>query len=221
VSSAKFAILAICTLGLLVPAFRSAVARNSPVDPLAEPTAGWATIYVARREWHIDIGFAEEDLAPPLNSLTADFPGVRYLFFGFGDRHYLTAKRQNIPIMLSALWPGPGLILATGLGATPGEAFGAVHVIPLSVTLEQSRAAQAFIWDSLSTHSEDISAYASGPYEGSLYFSAVPRYSAAHTCNTWAAEVLRAAGLPIRSAGVVFAGQLWVQTRRAGDPAAH
>ena len=32
-------------------------------------------------------------------------------------------------------------------------------------------------------------------------------------CNTWAAQVLKAAALPIHSAGVIFAGQLWGQVR--------
>jgi hypothetical protein len=59
-----------------------------------------------------------------------------------------------------------------------------------------------------------LTPYANGPYEGSLYFSAIPQYSAFHTCNTWAAEGLSAAGLPVESAGVVFAGQLWGQVRR-------
>jgi hypothetical protein len=50
--------------------------------------------------------------------------------------------------------------------------------------------------------------------QSSLFFAAAPKYSAVHTCNTWAAEALRAAGLPIHSRGVVFASQLWSQIRR-------
>ena len=176
-------------------------------------------IYVVRRGWHIDVGFAAADIQPPLNSVAGQFPGVRYLFFGFGDRHYLLAKHRNAPVLLGALWPGGGMILATALGSSPQEAFGAAHVVALAVTDEQMRAAQAFIWGSLDEPSTDresgaVTPYGTGPYEGSLYFAATPRYSAVHTCNTWAAEALAAAALPIRSAGVIFAGQLWGQVRR-------
>ena len=176
-------------------------------------------IYVVRRGWHIDIGFAAADMQPPLNSVAGQFPGVRYLFFGFGDRHYLLAKERNAPASLGALWPGPGMILATALRSSPQDGFGAVHVIALAVTEEQMRNVQAFIWRSLGGQSNDrensaVQSYGAGPYEGSWYFAATPRYSALHTCNTWAAQSLAAAPLPIHSAGVLFAGQLWAQVRR-------
>jgi hypothetical protein len=174
-----------------------------------------ATIIVARRRWHIDIGFATADLGEPLDSVAATLPGVKYLFFGFGDRHYLMAKRKNAPAMLGAVFPGPGIILVTGLKHTPAEAFGAGQVIELAVSPGQTRAIQAFIWDSL-THvtGQPITPYARGPYEGSLYFSSAVRYSAFHTCNTWAAEALRAAALPIRSGAILFAWQLWPQVEK-------
>ena len=180
-----------------------------------------AVIYVARRGWHIDVGFAAADLQPPLNAVAAQFPGVRYLFFGFGDQHYLLAKDRNGPVLLAALWPGRGMILATALASSPQEAFGTTHVAALFVTEKQARDTQAFVWRSMDKQSAEqesgangIKPYAVGPYEGSLYFAATPRYSAFHTCNTWVAESLRAAELPIHSAGVIFAGQLWSQVRR-------
>jgi len=179
-----------------------------------------AVIYVVRRSWHIDIGFAAADLQPPLDTVAAQFPGVRYLFFGFGDRHYLLAQNRNAPVLLAALWPGRGMILATALTSSPQEGFGAAHVATLSLTDKQMRDIQAFVWRSLDKKSAEqesgsgIKPYAPGPYEGSLYFAATLRYSAFHTCITWAAESLRAAALPIHSAGVIFAGQLWSQVLR-------
>lgn len=201
-------------LALLLALFSApalCVARPAPQDS--------EVIYVVRRGWHIDIGFAVADIQPPLTSLASEFPGVRYLFFGFGDQRYLMAKDRNAPVLLAALWPGRGMILATGLTAPPPDAFGASQVIALAVTARQERDAQAFVWQSLARGPTDtadgpVESYARGPYEGSLYFTAKPKYSAFHTCNTWAAEALQAAALPIHVVGVVFAGQLWVQVRR-------
>ena len=170
-------------------------------------------VFVARRGWHIDIGFAASDLEPPLNSLAAEFPGVEYLFFGFGDQHYLLAKKHNAPVLLGALWPGRGMLLATGLAAAPQDAFGAAQVVALAVTPQQLHAVQDYVWQTLDAKFAGKPA-ARGPYGGSLYFDATPKYSALHTCNTWAAQALKAAGLPIHSGGVVFAGQLWSQVRR-------
>lgn len=191
----------------------------------AEPAS--STIFVARREWHIDIGFATAELEAPLDSLAEQFPRAQYLFFGFGDRHYLMAKQQNLPAMLGALLPGPGIILVTALENSPRQAFGAAGVIELRVPREQARAAQAYIWSSLAPTEETngeprVTAYARGPYEDSSYFSTPARYSAFHTCNTWGAEVLQAASLPVRSKATLFAWQLWGQIRKlaGGQPGA-
>jgi hypothetical protein len=173
-----------------------------------------ATIYVARRGWHIDVGMAAADLSAPLNQAAAPLPGSRYVFFGFADKHYLLAANHNAPVLLSALWPGAGILLTTGLTNSPAEAFGATHVITLTVPKEQMLALQSFIWRSLRTQDGVLKVFQAGPYEGSVYFLATQKYSAFHTCNTWGAEALRGAGLHVHTAGIIFAGQLWAQVRR-------
>jgi Protein of unknown function (DUF2459) len=186
-----------------------------------------STIYVARRGWHIDIGVAAADLSPPLAQAAAALPGARFVFFGFADKHYLLAKNHSGPVLLSALFPGASILLTTGLTNSPAEGFGATHVITLNVTQDQMCDLQAFIWRSLRTQDDVLKVYRDGPYEGSVYFLGKPKYSALHTCNTWGAEALRAAGFHVHTAGVIFAGQLWLQARRlkrlqdrAGGPGA-
>ena len=191
-----------------------AVILASCLTSVAIADSATSTIYIARRGWHIDIGMAVTDLAPPLNQVVPDLPGTRYVFFGFADKHYLLAAKHNAPVLFSALWPGAGIVLATGLPNSPAEAFGEKHVIALSVRAEQMRDLQSFIWRSLRTQDEVLTVYQQGPYDGSVYFLAVPKYSAFRTCNTWGAEALRAAGFRVHAKGVVFAWQLWMQARR-------
>jgi hypothetical protein len=170
-------------------------------------------IYVVRRGWHVDVGFAAQDLDAALAPVAARFPGVQYLLLGFGDERYLMAAHRGSPPVLSgALWPGPGLILVTALRATPADAFGANHVIAIDVSREELAGAQRFARDAMI----GTDPYASGPYAGSLFYRAAARYSAAHTCNTWATEALAAAGLPVQSRGVVLAGQVWRRVGRLG-----
>jgi len=142
----------------------------------------------------------------------SDFPGSRYLVFGFGDRHYLLYKGKLS--MIRALWPGPGLVLVTGLRATPEEAFGADAVIGLAVSRSQLEDVQQFVWRTLTRRAGRVTPLQAGPYEGSLYYESTQRYSALHTCNTWAAEALKSAGLQVRSTVVEFAGELWSQVKR-------
>ena len=187
----------------------SAAYAGSEISSMTESSI----LYVARRGWHIDIGVAAADLSPPLAQAAADLPGARFVFFGFADKHYLLAKNHDGPVLLSALFPGAGILLTTGLTNSPAEAFGAAHVIALTVPQDQMRALQAFIWRSLRTQDDLLKVYREGPYQGSVYYLAAPKYSAFHTCNTWGAQALRAAGFRVRTAGVVFAWQLWAEAR--------
>lgn len=181
---------------------------------VANTASALSTIYVARRGWHIDIGMSVADLAPPLNQAAQNLAGARYLFFGFADKHYLLAKNRNAPVLLAALFPGAGIMLTTGLGNSPAQAFGESQVITLNIAGGQLQALQSFIWRSLRTQHEMLRVYQEGPYQGSVYFLAAPKYSAFHTCNTWGAQALRAAGFRMHTAGVIFAGQLWTQAQR-------
>jgi hypothetical protein len=170
-------------------------------------------VYVVRRSWHIDIGFPAQDLEPPLATLRDDFPGVAYLVFGFGDRRYLLSQQHSAGNMLAALWPGPGLLLLTLLRATPQQAFGSANVLPIAITMQQSRDLQRFVWQTLSKDTSPVQPLAVGPYAGSVFYAASLNYSALHTCNTWAARALHAGRLPVRSTGVEFAGQVWSQAQ--------
>jgi hypothetical protein len=79
-------------------------------------------------------------------------------------------------VLLSALWPGAGIDL------------------------------QSFIWRSLRTQDDVLKVYQQGPYEGSVYFLAVPKYSAFGTCDTWGAEALRAADFHVHAGGSFLPG---------------
>jgi hypothetical protein len=195
---------------LAVLAASALLACHAPPPPRAQASPA-SIVYVDRRSWHIAIGFAAGDLLPPLAQVRAQFPAAAYLEFGFGDRRYY--EHHGTGTLLAALWPGDGLILMTALKGTPAEAFGAANVLQLPVTARQSRAIQSFIWRSLSGGQRAIEPLAPGPYEGSEFYAAIPKYSGLYTCNTWAAQSLQSAGLPIRSRAVVFAGQLWSQAR--------
>jgi hypothetical protein len=210
-------LLAICWAGT-APA---GAPQTSPGDAqvadaqVADAQVADAQVVLARRGWHIDIGFATDALEGPLAALAQGFPGARYLFFGFGDLRYLLSKHRHGPVLLEALWPGRALILLTAIHGTPEEAFGAAHVIRLHLHAEQAAALEQFLLSAFEQGAALPPApYAPGPYEGSAYYRAAGHYSALHTCNTWVAEGLQAAGLSIHPRGVIFAGQLWRQVQR-------
>ncbi len=189
------------------------VARGPVAAHAAVTGAAQQTLYVVRRGWHIDVGIDAVEAVGALAQLRTQFPGVRYLLFGFGDRRYLESQHRG-PALLTALWPGDGLILVTALRGSPAQAFGANSVVALDVSETQLLAAITRIGASIQLRDGALQSDGPGPYDGSVYVRASQRYSAVHTCNTWAAEVLVAAGLAVHSRGVLFAGQLWRQVRR-------
>ncbi len=154
---------------------------------------------------------ATADLQPSIAPVKDRFPKAKYLFFGFGDRHYLLAGGHKTPSMLRALWPGPAVLLVTAVN-DPAGAFGASQVIQLALRPDQGGALQDFIRASMS--GTTLTALAAGPYDDSAYFAAGPQYSAWHTCNTWVAEALAAANEPVQARGVILAGQLWSRALR-------
>ena len=188
--------------------------QGSMIAQAAPAESTTAQVWVARRGWHIDLGVAAEQLNGPLTSVAAHFPAARFVFFGFGDRRYLTSRRHGSSTLAAALWPGAGLMLASAIASSPPQAFGAQHALALTLNERQMRSLQDFIWATFATTDGAAHVIGPGPYEGSLYFEALPRYSGLHTCNTWAAEGLAAAPLPIHRHFVVFAGQLWSQAKK-------
>jgi hypothetical protein len=204
---------ALLACSALLMACSAASPRLAERQPASSADAS-AVIYVVKRAWHVDIGFATADLQWPLAALRADFPAARYLLFGFGDRHYLLDEDRGFGGTLAALWPGAGLMLASGLTGSTQAAFGEANVIEIPVSAAQALQAQLFVWRSLSADRGAVAPLRAGPYEGSSYYAASARYSGWHTCNTWAAEALRAANLPLHSFGVALSGQLWIQAQR-------
>ena len=206
--------------GLLVLAACSGAATRSTTP--AAPTAASQQrqlVYVVRRGWHIDIGIARADAQPPLLQVAAAFPEARYLLFGFGDRRYLL--NGGAGNMVAALWGGAGLVLVTSLESQqPRQVFGPDNVIELTLTPQQMSGLQAFIGRSLAARDGALLPVPPGPHavgSFSAFYESAQRYSARHTCNTWAAEVLESAQLPIDSSAVEFAWQLWQQVVRLGS----
>jgi hypothetical protein len=183
------------------------------------PRAPQAAIsFVIDRGWHTDIGIGVEDMHGPLTTFEQTFPGVRYLVFGFGDRAYLLARHRMLLDTVGALFPGPGAILVTALRAPPADAFGAEHVVPLPLSRAQLDRLTGFIWDDLQKDPRGLPLMiADGPYPGSLFYASSATYDLAYTCNTWTADALHVAGLPISSDGVVFASQLMRRVRSAAQ----
>jgi uncharacterized protein (TIGR02117 family) len=167
------------------------------------------TVYLIQRGWHTDIGMAADQPGSPLGRLRSVFPGMKVVLFGFGERAYLLHREPGFVDMLAALIPGPGALLVTALRVQPRDAFPPQDVVALHVSARGLARLNEFIAGSFEwTGDGTPRAIADGPYPGSVFYAATTRYSGVFTCNTWTAEGLQTAGLPIRAAGTLFAGEV-------------
>jgi len=180
----------------------------------AVPT-GNASIIVVASGWHTDIGLPTDELGAPLADLERDFPGARFLVFGFGERAYLMARDGGSGEMLGAVFPSDSAIRMTALRAPPADAFGADHVVTLHLSPQGVDRIAALIWQGMEKQADGTARrLAGGPYDGSALYAATETYDALHTCNSWTALLLHEAGLPVDPIGVLFTGQVMDQVRR-------
>jgi hypothetical protein len=177
--------------------------------PPPEPGPPVATVYVVERGWHTDIGLAAGPPLGPLRPFEQQFPGARFFEFGFGERDFMGAEQTTPSLLLRALLPSEGLLLVTALNAPPTQAFAAYRVIEQPVSRAGLDRLTQFIAASIEWLPDGRPRLvARGPYDGSLFYASPTQYDLFDTCNTWTARGLRAAGLPVSSAGVVTASQV-------------
>lgn len=189
---------------------------TSPAPPPgATVPTGNASIIVVASGWHSDIGLPTDELGAPLADLERDFPGARFLVFGFGERAYLMARDGGSGEMLGALLPSESAIRVTALRAPPAEVFGTENTATLHLSRQGVDRISALIWQGMEKQADGTARrLAGGPNNGSVLYAGTGTYSALDTCNSWTARLLHAAGLPVDPSGVLFTGQVMDQVRQ-------
>ncbi|MGD0105205.1 MAG: DUF2459 domain-containing protein [Rhodopila sp.] len=196
-----------------------ALCANACSAPAPTGSPDDAFVYVVGRGWHTDIGLPVDEIDGPLAVLENSFPGVRVLTFGFGERQFLVNRKETFGAMLRALLPSQSALLVTALRTAPEVAFGSQNVVVLPISRDGLERIEASIWQEFERPPTGTpTPLAEGPYPGSLFYAAGDTYFGLYTCNTWTAEALRAGGLPMPAAGVLFAGQVmgmarWIAAR--------
>jgi uncharacterized protein (TIGR02117 family) len=181
----------------------------SPVKPYTGPAPPGETIYVIVGGWHTEVGLPVAALGGAVTALSSEFPGARYLVFGWGARDYYMAQDFGIGDLLRAAVPGPAIMLVIPLAISPEAFFGASNVFALPAPPNGMQHLSQFLSDYLVSEKNGTPRrIGAGPYPQSAFYVSSGTYNLGHTCNTWTAEALRAAGLSVNAAGVVLSGQV-------------
>lgn len=211
------------TLWLPLALAACAGGRLPAPPPAARP--GQDSVSLITHGWHTDIGLPAAEASGPLARFRSLFPGAWMLVFGYGKRTFMMAPAHTLGEWLIGPFPGPAAIEVSAIGADAATAYGAAHVETLPLPPGGAARLSAFLWQAFARMPQGAAedgtkggggtprAIARGNVPGSLFYQASSRYGLLHTCNTWSAEALAAAGLPIQPAGIIFSGTLDEQVR--------
>ncbi len=196
-------------------AFAISACSSTPLSCKPATTAG-DVVYVVEHGWHAEIGIPIEELDKNLQFYRKIFPDARVIMFGYGKKTFFTAPPETISEYFLGPFPGSAVIHTVGIRVTPIEAYSPEDTSILKLSPGGKQALSAYIWKDLA---KDI---AGKPYvvarsnnPDGLFYAAQSQYNLFHTCNSWTADALHAAGLHLSGQGVIFSGQVIQRVNQA------
>jgi uncharacterized protein (TIGR02117 family) len=173
------------------------------------------SVYVVYDAWHSAVVIRTADIPAAVLPEIRDFPSAEYLEFSWGDRDYFPAPDGGLGLVLkAAFWSSGSVLHVVGFRDTVEKTFPSAEIVEIVLSEEGFKGLIQFISDTFSRPHPPASAEPRpGLFPNGRFYSAEGKFSIFRTCNTWVAEALRAAGLPISPGYVITAGNLGNQVR--------
>jgi len=177
-------------------------------------------VFVAHDYWHAGLVVKKADVPVVLLPEVRDFPWAEYLEFSWGDKDYFPAPDPGIGLALkAAFWSSGSVLHVVGFNGPVRNYYPAAAILEINVSEQHLQQLIKFVSDTFSRSRSSEPAYARpGLSSNARFYSAKGKFSIFRTCNTWVAEALRAAGLPVNSHYVITAGSLSDQLRPIAIP---
>lgn len=188
------------------------VGAGCSVAPVQTAPAGEEAariVWVVSHGWHTGIIVRTGDIPEGAWPERAHYPEAEYLEVGWGDREYYPASDPSIGDALrAALGPSAAVLHVVGLTYHPTRILSSSELVALEIGESGFQRLIDFI---AATHdragAERAEPIDPGLYLDSHFYPALGSFHLFNNCNTWVADALRAAGLPLRwamtSAGVM------------------
>lgn len=179
----------------------------APAPALCRPNAA-PSVLVIRRAWHTEIALPAAALAGPLAPIRAQNPAATHFLFGFGKRSWMVAQTEkDVVALLAGPFPGEGVVQVIPLFREPEGIVALEDRVRVPLPPDGLARLEAALAASFASF-EPIARPA-----GNDFFLASRGYTLAYTCNTWTADMLAMAGVPITAAGVVLTDGVMRQAR--------
>src|SRR5262245_22485317 len=194
-----------------------------PVAPLYPPRPDDPStpVWVVDHGWHTGLVVERAAIPQGLWPEQDDLARGPYLEVGWGDAAFYRARDPGVGLAVRAALGSAGSALhVVALPAPPERIFAGREVAEIRLSRPGFLALARFVDESFA-RGERGRAPRLGPglYGISAFYPARGRYHFLNTCNTWVADALRSAGVPITPAYAMTAGNLMWQARRVAVPA--
>ncbi len=178
-----------------------------------------ADVFVVHDNWHSAILVRIADLTPETLPEIKDFPGAEYLEFSFGDREYFPHPDPGLGLALkAAFWSSGSILHVVGMGGNPAVSYPNAQVIRIGLAAGPFRQLVGFVSGTFFRKRPDAPGEAlPGLSANARFYLAQGKFGILRTCNTWVAEALDAADLPIRPALIITAASLGKHVRPLGS----
>ena len=176
------------------------------------------TIYLVSHGWHAGIVLRHADIPDSIWPGAEDFPNAQFLEVGWGDMDYYQTPDPHMGILINAaLLPTASVLHVVGFSGSVLAYFPYSEIIRIELSSAGFEHLSRTIVASFA-RDEAGNAKSVGPglYGNSRFYLSVETYHLFNTCNVWTAKALRAAGLPITSATVIWVESLMSQARMLG-----
>lgn len=156
-------------------------------------------IYVINLGWHTGIAISALDLDPKLAPLIEEDQQSPWLEFGWGDRDfYLSSGYSYWLAFRAAFFSTASALQIARFSQPPRLFFQDSLVIRVQISRSGSQALSTKILETLLLDSNGrAKRIAPSLYGSGGFYNATGKFSLFYTCNSWAAEMLHAAGCPI------------------------
>ncbi len=180
-----------------------------------------ASVFIVHDTWHAAIVLRTSDIsAISIDALPelADFPDASFIEFSWGDKDYFPDPDSGVWAALrAAFWSGGSVLHLVRLNDEPARFYLGAKITELRLSANSYQQMIRFISQSFARPATNQPAQASaGLFAYSRFYPATGKFSVLRSCNTWVAEALASAGVPIAPERVFTAGNLATQLAAYG-----
>jgi uncharacterized protein (TIGR02117 family) len=195
---------------LLLAASRASAAANW-VCTTEEPMC--KLVVVVYDSWHAAIVLRRADITHDSLPELVDFPDAEFIEFSWGDKDYFPNPDAGVFTGIkAAFWSSGSVLHLVGFSGNPKSFYRSEELVELRLTTN----AHGRLLDYISRTffrppPRDRAEASAGLFTYSRFYPATHKFSLLKTCNTWVAEALKSAGLPISPGHVMTADSLATQ----------